>query len=106
MKKAKKDKYNKLKEIDVKIRESFGKFYVYSIIIILFLIILSIMLYKIKIWFYILLLVFILLFYIYMIVDLVKNKSRYWTILSSILIFLFIVLYITNVIELVFYLLK
>ena len=35
MKKAKKDKYNKLKEIDVKIRESFGKFYVYSIIIIL-----------------------------------------------------------------------
>lgn len=106
MKKAKKEKYDKLKEIDVKIRETFGKFYIYSIMIQVFLLVLSFCFKKIKLWFYILLLIFILLFYIYMVIDLFKNKSRYWTILSSILIFIFILLYSANVIELVFYLLK
>ena len=106
MKKEKKEKLDKIKEIDSKVRKAFGKFYVFSIAIIISLFLFPLIMEKVKIWFDILLLVFFSLFYIYMIRDLLKNRSNYWTILSSVSIFIFIMVMTLDIIKLVFFLIK
>jgi len=102
----KKTKLEKLKEINIDIRKSFGKFYLFSIIIDLFLILLAFLIAKLDLWFIVLLFVFIIIFYLFMIRDLYKNKSRYWTTLTSILILIFILLMTMDILKFVFFLIK
>ena len=102
----KKEQKKVLKEIDKNIRKSFGKFYVFSIIMIICLLLFPLIMGKVKVWFGILLLLFFVCFYIYMILDLYKKRSNYWTILTSILIFAFIMIMTLDVIKLVFFLIK
>ena len=106
MKKKNKEKIEKLKEIDIDVRRSFGKFYFFSIFIYILLLLLVLLLKKLNIVFVIVVLVFILGFYIYMLIDLYRKKSKYWTGFTSILILIFILMYTMDVLKIVFYLLK
>ncbi len=102
----KRKKIEKLKEIDVEVRRSFGKFYLFSFVLYAFLIAIIFLLDKLNKWFVVFLFVFILIFYIIMIRDLYKKKSRYWTTLSSILILFFVLLMTMDVLKFVFFLIK
>ena len=106
MKKSKKEKIDKLKEIDKEVRKSFGKFYIFSIVIIIFLLLFPLIMKKVKIWFDIFLLILLLVFYIYMVRDLFKEKNNYWTALTSIFIFIFIIIMTLDIIKLGFFLIK
>ncbi len=106
MKKKNKEKLDRNKEIDKNIRKAFGKFYVYSVIIILCLAIYPFLIKRLKAWFSILLLIFFAVFYIYMIRDLLRKRSNYWTALTSIFIFIFVIIMTLDIIKIVFFLLK
>ena len=107
MKKNKlKDTISKNKEVDVNIRKAFGKYYIFSIVLMIFMIIFPFILKYIKIWFAILLLVFFLVFFIFMILDLFKKKKKYWNSLASIFILFFIIVYSLDILKIVFFLIK
>ena len=104
MRKKEKNKINV--DIDKNIRKAFGKFYIFSIVCIILLLLFPFIMERVKKWFDIILLIFFLIFYTYMIRDLYKNKENYWTTLTSIFIFLFIIIMTLDVIKLVFFLIK
>ncbi len=106
MKRSKKYNNIKIREIDKKVRRAFGKFYIFSGALILFLLVFPFIMERVKKWFDIILLIFFLIFYTYMIRDLYKNKENYWTTLTSIFIFLFIIIMTLDVIKIVFFLIK
>lgn len=96
----------KNKEVDVDIRKAFGKYYIFSIFLIIFMGVFPFILKYIKIWFAISLLVFFLVFFIIMTIDLFKKKKKYWNSLASIFILFFIIVYSLDVLKIVFFLIK
>ena len=96
----------KNKEVDVDIRKAVGKYYIFSIFLIIFMGVFPFILKYIKIWFAISLLVFFLVFFIIMTIDLFKKKKKYWNSLASIFILFFIIVYSLDVLKIVFFLIK
>ena len=94
------------KEIDISVKKSFGKFYIYSIVFIMILIIYPFIMNRVKWWFNIILLLFFIIFYLIMVRDLIKKKGNYWTTTTSVLIFFVIVILTLDIIKLGLFLIK
>ena len=93
-------------DIDKNIRKAFGKFYIFSIVCILLLLLFPFIINRVKTWFSVLLLMFFLVFFIVMIRDLFRKKGKYWSAITSVLVFIFIVILTLDVIKFVFFLIK
>jgi len=93
-------------EIDEDIRKVFGKFYLFSVVIIIFLSIFPFIYKYLNGIFSLVLLLFILVFYIYMVIDLFKKKNKFWSAFTSLLILVVTLIYSLDTIKLVMFLLK
>ena len=104
MRRKEKNKINA--DIDKNIRKAFGKFYIFSIVCIILLLLFPFIINRVKIWFSALLLLFFLVFFIVMISELFRKKDKYWSSITSVLVFIFIVILTLDVIKFVFFLIK
>ncbi len=99
-------KNNSGKGVPDDIRKGFGKFYIFSIVLFIFMVLFPFIFKYIKLWFSILLVIIYLVLFVYMIVDLYKKKKRYWTFLSTIFIMIFIFIETLDILKIVFFLIK
>ena len=93
MEKNKEEKENIKKEIPAEIKMAFGKFYTYSIGIILLLIFIIIFVKKLSLWFLITFMILSLVFYGFILFNLLKQKKKFMSSFLVFDIFVFVLVY-------------
>ena len=89
----KEEKENIKKEIPLEIKKAFGKFYTYSIAIILLMVFVIFFVKKLSIWFLVAFLILSLLFYGYILFNLLKQKKKFMSTFMIFDIFVFVLVY-------------
>ena len=81
------------KEISAEIKLAFGKFYTYSIGIVIMLLFVIIFVKKLSLWFLITFMVLVLLFYLFILFNLFKQKKKFMSSFMVFDIFVFVLVY-------------
>ena len=91
--KEKETKKDIKKEIPNEVKQAFGKFYTFSIVLVLLTLFVMIFVKKLELWFLITFLVIALGFYIYMLFNLFKNRNRFMSSFVILDIMVFVIVY-------------